>query len=213
MTAFTRARVAGALLLLSTLGGCGALSSLNSASQPLPTFDLGVAAGAPAREASRSRRVLLVAPPSALGAFDSDRMVIKPNALQVAYLPNSRWVDSAPRQMQTLLIRAIANSGAVGYVGGDAAGPVADYVLLTDIQAFQAELAPDGRPGQVTVRLTLTLVRDADRQLVGSRILERKAPLPSTDPLAVANAFNTAMTSLLQEATRWTVSSMGGRVG
>lgn len=212
MTALSLVRATCAALLLTGLGGCAALSSLNSASQPLPTYDLSAAAGAPTRAAPSSRRVLLVAPPTALGAFDSDRMVIKPNALQVQYLPNSRWVDSVPRQTQTLLIRSIANSGGVGYVGGDAAGPVPDFVLLTDIQSFQAEVGPDGTPGHVTVRLTLTLVRDLDRALVASRVIERQAPLTAADPLSVASAFNTAMTSLLGEATQWTLRAMGGRV-
>jgi cholesterol transport system auxiliary component len=211
MTVSTLARATGSLLLLAALGGCAALSTLNTASQPLPTYDLSAAAGAPTRATPTSRRVLLVAPPTALGAFDSDRLVIKPNALQVQYVPNSRWADSAPRQTQTLLIRALANSGALGYVGGDAAGPTPDFVLLTDIQAFQAEMAPSGAPGQVSVRLTLTLVRDLDRALIGSRIIERRAPLAATDPLSIANAFNAAMTSLLDEATRWTISAMGGR--
>ncbi len=202
-----------ALAALSLLGGCAAVSSLNSASQPLPTYDLGVAAGTPARATPASRRVLLVAPPTALGAFDSDRMVVKPNALQVAYLPNARWVDSVPRQTQTLLIRAIGNTGALGYVGGEGAGPTPDYVLLTDIQAFQVEMDPTGRTGRVTVRLTLTLVRDVDRALVASRVFERQAPLADPDPLSVANAYNAAMTSLLGEAARWSIGAMGGRVG
>lgn len=207
-----RVRTLGAVLSLPLLGGCAAISTLDSASAPLPTYDLGVAAGTPVRGVPTSRRVLLVAPPTALGAFNSDRMVIKPNALQVAYLPNSRWADAAPRQIQTLLIRAIANSGAVGYVGGEGAGPTPDFVLLTDIQAFQAELEPGGEGGHVVARLALTLVRDADRGLVGSRMLEARVPLASTEPLAVANAFNAAMTGMLREATRWTVGAMGGRV-
>ena len=201
-----------ALASLSLLGGCAAVSTLNSAARPLPAYDLGVAAGTPARATPTSRRVLLVAPPTALGAFDSDRMVVKPTPLQVAYLPDARWVDSVPRQTQTLLIRAIGNTGALGYVGGEGAGPTPDFVLLTDIQAFQVELAPDGRSGQVLVRLTLTLVRDADRALAGSRIFERRAPLAAADPLSVANAYNAAMTSLLAEAARWSVGAMGGRV-
>ena len=211
MTVSTLVRTAGSLLLLASLGGCAAVSTLNTASQPLPTYDLSASAGLPKRATPTSRRVLLVAPPTALGAFDSDRLVIKPNALQVEYVPNGRWADSVPRQTQTLLIRALANSGAIGYVGGDAAGPVSDFVLLTDIQAFQAEMGPDGAPGQVSVRLTLTLVRDLDRSLVGSRILERRAPIAATDPLTIANAFNAAMTSLLGEATQWTIGAMGGR--
>lgn len=203
---------AGALSLgLALLGGCAAVSTLNSASQSLPTFDLTDAAPPPGQP-SRSSRVLLVAAPTASSAINTDRIVIRPNVLEVAYLPDGRWIDAAPVHVQALLVRSIANSGAVGFVGGDAAGPVPDFVLLTDLQTFQAELALDGKPTRVAVRMTLTLVRDLDRRLVAARTFEGSAPLGSTDALAVAVAFDSAMRGILREATRWTVGAMGGRV-
>lgn len=204
---------AGALSLgLTLLGGCAAISTLNSASQSLPTYDLTNAAVPPSAQPGRSSRVLLVAAPTASSAINTDRIVIKPNVLQVAYLPDGRWIDAAPVHVQALLVRSIANSGAVGFVGGEAAGPVPDFVLLTDLQTFQAELGPDGKPARISVRMTLTLVHDIDRRLVASRTFEGSAPLASTDPLQVAVAFDSAMHAILRDATRWTVGAMGGRV-
>ena len=84
-----------------------------------------------------------------------------------------------------------------------------DFVLLTDLQAFQAEVGP---PNQVLVRMSLTLVRDIDRRIVGSRTFETAVNLQSNDAMPVAAAFNAAMAGLLRQATVWTVSAMGGRV-
>lgn len=198
----------GLLVGLAALSGCAAISTLNSASQSLDTFDLSasvVPPGAP----TRSSRVLLVATPTASSAIATDRMVIKPNPLQIKYLPDGRWVDAAPMHVQALLIRSIGNSGGVAFVGGDTAGPLPDYVLLTDLQAFQAEVGP---PSQVLVRMSLTLVRDIDRRVIASRTFETTVNLGSTDAMPVAAAFNAAMAGLLRQATVWTVSAMGGRV-
>lgn len=204
---------AGAVSLgLTLLGGCAAIGTLNQASQSLPTFDLTAAAVPPSAQPGRSTRVLLVASPTASSAIATDRIVIKPNALQVAYLPDGRWIELAPVHVQALLVRSIANSGAVGFVGGDAAGPVPDFVLLTDLQTFQAELGPDGKPTRIAVRMTLTLVRDLDRRLVATRVFEASAPISSTQALPVAVAFDSAMRGILAEATRWTVGAMGGRI-
>ncbi len=202
-------RAAALGLGLAMLSGCAAISTLNSASTSLATFDLTSAAVPPAAP-SRSNRALLVAQPTASSAINTDRIVVKPNILQVTYLPDGRWIDTAPLHVQALLVRSIANSGAVGFVGGDTAGPLPDFVLLTDLQAFQAELGP---PEQVSVRLNLTLVRDLDRRLIASRTFEATAPLTSTDATDVALAMRTAMAGLLREATAWTVRAMGGRVG
>ena len=216
MTPFDRARAAavrialrlGLLFGLLAVGGCAAISTLNSASQSLDTYDLS-ASVPPQGQPARSSRVLLVATPTASSAIATDRMVIKPNALQIKYLPDGRWVDSAPMHVQALLIRSIGNSGGVAFVGGDAAGPVPDFVLLTDLQAFQAELGP---PNQVVVRMSLTLVRDIDRRVIASRTFETTVALQSDQAMPVAAAFNAAMAGLLRQATSWTVAAMGGRV-
>jgi ABC-type uncharacterized transport system auxiliary subunit len=86
-----------------------------------------------------------------------------------------------------------------------------DYLLLTDIEAFQAEVRQGAEPPvEVVVRLTLTLMRDIDGRVVGVRRFERTVGAASDGPPDVVSAFNVAMSGLLQEATAWIVAAMSG---
>jgi cholesterol transport system auxiliary component len=197
------------LALALILPACTALRSLDSASRSLDTFELQPLAGAPAR--AHTGRSLAVEGPTASGALATERILVKPNPLQIAYLPGARWVDAAPVHVQSLLIRSIANSGRTGFVGQPASGPLPDYDLLTDLEAFQAEVQRGGEPPyQVVVRMTLTLVRDLDGRVVATRRFERSVGAPSSDDATIVSAFNVAMSGLLAEVTAWTVGAMSG---
>lgn len=195
---------------LATLSACGAINTLNSASTPLNTYQLVPTPGP--GNVGRSNRVLMIASPSSSGAINSERVLIKPSPLQVTYLGGATWVDAAPAHVQDLLMRSLANSGRIGYVGDDGAGPLPDYVLLTDITDFQGEVGAGDAPDTVRIRVILTLVRDSDRRVIGTRTFERVAQTSSESNLALISAFNAAMTPLLAEATAWTVNAMAGRV-
>jgi cholesterol transport system auxiliary component len=151
-----------------------------------------------------------VSMPTASGGIGTDRIMIRPGALQIAYLPDGRWVDPVPVHVQQLLIRSLAGTGRLGFVGGESSGPLPDYVLLTDIQAFQAEVTPGGAaPVRVDVRMTLTLLRDIDRSVIAAHRFERSVSAGSDDAATVVAAFDVAMRSLLAEATGWILASTG----
>jgi cholesterol transport system auxiliary component len=211
MTLVRLAQAALLVLGMSALGACSTISSLNAASKSLDTYELR-AASLQGVSAARSSRILLVAPPTATAAIDSDRILIKPSALQVQYLPDARWVDAAPVHVQALLARSIANSGLVRYAGNDPAGPIPDYVLLTDLQVFQAETsAQAGIPYRAVVRMTLTLVRDSDRRIIASRRFEHTGGASSSASLPIVSAFDAALNPILRDATVWTANAMAGR--
>lgn len=63
----------------------------------------------------------------------------------------------------------------------------------------------------MTVGMTLTLVRDADAGLVATRRFYRTVDATDTDARSIAAAFDTAMTSLLQETTSWGLTVITGR--
>ena len=69
--------------------GCAAVSSLSGASQPLDAYALTPLARP---RWSRGSRHVVVETPSASGAIATDRILIKPDRLQAAYLPGARWV-------------------------------------------------------------------------------------------------------------------------
>ncbi len=182
------------------LSGCSALSSLNAAAQPLDTYDLTPASGS--RQGRQGGRTLLVARPEAPAAISSDRILVKPNAIAITYLPDARWSDELPLVVQTLLIRSISGTGRVGYVGRSEGGPVPDTALLVRIDAFQVDVLADER-FQATVDIALTALDDRDQQVIGSRSFAQTAIAADTTPAAVVLAFQTVLNALLPEMADW----------
>ena len=206
------APVALATLSALALAGCTALGSVNSAARNLDAYELTPLPVATA--ASRpSSRMLFVAEPVISGAIGSERIVLKPNALQVTFLGDGRWVEPAPLHIRNLLARSFANSGQLSLVTTSSVGPLPDYTLLADVDRFQAEILPDGAGARarVVVSMTLTLVRDADAGLVATRRFLRVAEAADIDAMDIAAAFDAAMTPILREATAWGLRVITGR--
>ena len=88
-------------------------------------------------------------------------------------------------------------------------------MLLTDLEAFQAELAPRrATPPGVVVRLTLTLVRDLDRRVVATPQLRAAAPAPPRDDAADRGGrLRRRHGRVLRDATAWTSAVTGGGAG
>ncbi len=193
---------------LAMLSGCAAVTSLSGASVPLDAYALRPLAGPGSGGGTRH---LVVEAPTASGAIATERILVQPSALQAAYLPGARWVDPAPALVQTLLVQSLQASGGFRLVGRTTSGLLPDQTLLTEITAFQAELGPEGGPTYVVrVALSLSLVRDADGRILGSRSFEGRAAAGSAEPLALAAAFDVAMGAVLRAAVPWVAGAGGG---
>lgn len=198
------------LCVVALTSGCGTLASLDDASRSLDTFELTPIA-ARAGGLSSAGRTIFVDMPTASGAVSTDRIVIKPTPLAVTFLPDARWVDPAPSHIQQLITRSLTNSGRLGFVTTRAVGPLADYTLITDVEAFQAEVGPAGGPPlTVRVRLTASLLRDADGRLVATRRFEREIGAATDEGSDIVAAFDVAMTAVLEDLSSWTVSVAAG---
>jgi cholesterol transport system auxiliary component len=207
-----RPRLALLLVLGLCCGGCGALSSLNTASRALDTYALNPL---PTETAGRrGAAILFVAEPTAPGAAASDRIVIKPNPLQVTLLADGRWVESAPAHLRSVLARSFANTGRFAFVTTAALGPLPDYTVLVDIESFEARvLPPGGAPARVVVSMTLSLVRGTDGGLAASRRFTEVADAADTDALSIVSAFEVANNALLRQAVPWATAVMTGAAG
>ena len=208
MTALRRALL---LLAVLVLGGCAALTSLTEATTPLQAYELRAPSDPPAVQGSL-RRDLVIETPTADGALDTDRILIRPDPFQVAYLPRARWTDTAPIMLQNLMVRSFNDTNALRYVGRRPIGGTADYRLLSDLTDFEAELGPDGETVTTRVRLIAYLVRDADSTILGSRTIRTAAPAASTDTDPVIAGFDVATSAALRETTTWALRRIGLRV-
>jgi len=195
-------RRAALLGMAYTLGGCGAVSALNSAAQALDTYDLVPVAGS--QSGRRSGATLLVTQPEASGAVATDRIMIKPDALSITYLPDARWSDELPLVVQSLLIRSISGTGRIAYVGRSEGGPVPDTALLVRIDAFQVAVTADQRL-MVTVDFALTLLNDRDQRIIATRSFVQSAQAPDDSPATIVAAFQRVLDVLLPAMADWVV--------
>ncbi len=190
------------IIALSPLSGCGAVSSLSKAGAELDAYTLSPVrtSGAPRSGSAH----LIVELPSTAGALATDRILIKPVPYQAQYLPDGRWSEPAPALVQTLLVASFQNLGGFELVGRTANGLNPDYTLMTELQDFQVE--PSGPQGEYLVRISMmmTLIRESDRQIVGSRRFSATATARSDDTRTLVGAFDATLQGILRDIVEWT---------
>lgn len=199
MTLTRRAAILGAG---ASLGGCSAVSSINAAATPLDTYDLSPPIGSTAGGGSGA--TLLVAVPNAPAPIMSDRIMVKPGVAAVTYLPDARWSDEVPALVQSLLVRSIAATGRMGYVGPNEAGPVPDLALLSRIDAFQVEVT--GAALIARIDISLTLLRDRDQSVIKTEVFRNEITAVNDTPDAIVAAFQAILDAQLPQMATWAVS-------
>ena len=200
------------VLSLAVLSGCGTFGALNNASRNLDAYELRPLPpqGDGQGQVRVGGRMVFVAEPSVTGALGSERIVVKPGALQVAFLPDGRWVEPTSVHIRNLIARSLANSGSLGLVSTNNVGPLPDFTLMTDVETFEAQVGAGGAPARVVATLTISIARDADGRLVAARRFSRSADATSLDAPDIVAAFNSAMSALLRDSTAWAVGVMAG---
>ena len=188
----------------STLGGCSAVSALNSAAEPVNTYDLTAVSGS--LDGRRTSRTLLVVRPDASAVIATDRIMVKPDAQSVTYLPDARWSDELPALFQSLLIRSISGTGRIGYVGRSESGPVPDTVLLVRLDAFNIEVMSDTAFDAV-IDIALTALNDRDQTVRTARSFARRMRAPDNQPVVIVATFQELLDDLLPDMSNWAVQN------
>ena len=190
------------LSAMAGLSGCSAVSAVSRASDPLDTYTLTPLG--PAQPRPGGSRHLVIEMPTSGGELSTDRVLIKISPLQAEYLPDARWSEPTPAMVQTLLVNSLLNRGGFRLVSRVGGGLMPDHTLMTEIQAFQAELT--GRnlaSAQIRVLIQLTLIHESDRAITGSRRFGNTASVTSDSTVALIAGLDRAMQAVLADATAW----------
>ncbi|MEY8097261.1 ABC-type transport auxiliary lipoprotein family protein [Falsihalocynthiibacter sp. S25ZX9] len=191
------------LVLLTVVSGCSALTALNDVSTPLDVYELRAPVDIQATTRRQLPRDVIIELPSTSGALATDRIMIRPNALQAQYLPEVRWSDATPVMVQTLMLRSVEATGAVRYVGRLPLASHGDFAVVTELVDFQAELNADKQTATVQLKLIVRVIRESDAKIVASKTFRASAPSASTETQILVEAFNAASTVLFSEFAGW----------
>lgn len=200
----------GAAALAALLTGCAGLTSLTNATEPTDlyfltpksTFDPSL---------PRVRQQIVVTEPTATAVVSNDRITVQPTPLEVRFLPGARWVDRAPLIIQSLLIESYENSGKVDAVGRSAIGLRADYLIVTDVREFQAQLpagSAEDTPLEAHVRLNIKIVDAYSDRIIASQSFSEFFAAESDAPRDIVYAFDEALGDTLRDAVEWSIRRM-----
>ncbi|WP_333822742.1 ABC-type transport auxiliary lipoprotein family protein [Pinisolibacter sp.] len=188
----TAGRAFAALGLAAVLAGCSAVMPTPSAD----TYDLSApATTTPPR--GRSLQIL-VAEPAADRALDTERIVVRPSATEIAYFSGAQWSDRLPRLVQSRLVGALEASGRFRAAGRPGQGLAIDRQIVTEIRAFDYEAGE----GRVVIALSMKLMDDRTGRVLATRAFRAEEPATDSAKAAVA-AFDRAQARLMAEIVAW----------
>ena len=189
--------------LVGVLPGCGVLQNVNKPVNlytltPKTTFPEGL---------PKVDWQLVVETPVSAASLDTSRIALQRTALTFEYYAEAAWTDNAPAMVQTMLIESFETSGSIRGVGRDAITLRADYLLMTDLRAFQAVYDGANPVPTVWIRLNAKLVKIPERRIVASQTFERKMAAPSGKLVDVVNTFDETLGKLLKEIVIFTLAA------
>jgi cholesterol transport system auxiliary component len=148
---------------------------------------------------------LAVDRPTVLTAIDS-ALIARLSGVEVDYYAGAAWVDRPTAMIEPLLIAAFRNSGAIKVVVERRSEVRPDFLLQTNIAAFQAEPNESGPP-LARVAIAATLLAMPQRDVVGTTEIARTVAVQSTELAAIAAAIDAALGGVLQELVAWTLTT------
>ena len=185
-----------ATLICVALSGCALLGGPKKAPN---TFDLlapqSVAAG------PRLSIQVIVNTPSAVRSIETDRIMVKTAAAQLAYFPNAVWSDKLPRLVQARLVHAMQNSGRFRSAGDERDKLDGDVQVLSNIRAFHIDVGE----GFATARIEIfvKLVDDKSQRTVSSRKFTAFTEAAGNSTEAGVEALNRAFHKITVDIVKW----------
>lgn len=194
------ALIAAALL---ALGGCVSLLDATS-SPPSKIYTLDAAQASSDRGADLA---FLVGRFSTPGALALDRIAVRSDGNEIAYLSDARWSDELGAMVQTLVTNSILNASAAS--AGPAGSPFTpSHRIAGIIESFTLNRdETDGETDRVDITFTAQLVDARNGRLVSQRRFSASMPVSGSGNRAVVAAFDTALQPLLAEMASWAVAT------
>jgi cholesterol transport system auxiliary component len=185
------------LAFVALVGGCAALVP-----KPAPaTFDLEAPTNFPANVGATSLQIAITEP-TAVGALNSERIVVQPMPTEITYLGKVQWSANVPALVQARLIDAFRNTGKVRSVGIPGGAVDNDVGLVTDLQDFQVE----ADTGQAVVSISVRIVSDQTGRVIASRIFTTRQAVTGNNAEDLVAALNAAFQAAAVDIVVWTLA-------
>lgn len=187
------------------LAGIERMTGGATAKAPLPIYDLAAPKTFPAL-AEVPHWQLVIPEPTALLAFNSDKITVTSAPGETTPLENAQWSDNLPILFQEKVVQGFENAGYGAEVSRSRDGFNPDYQLLIDIRRFV--IATTSAP-EAEIEF-VAKVLGPDGKIVAARTFEATASAASLVPPVAAAALNEAFGKCVTALVLWAADVIGG---
>ena len=145
--------------------------------------------------------VLLVAPTTAAGFYDTQNIAYSRAPGTRAYYHYHSWTELPARRIGELLAARLERSGGFRMVASLTSPVRGELVLSTHIADLFHDAA--SQPGVARVVLSAELADPLKRVIVARKTFNASAPAASFDAPGAVQGFNQALAALLDEVSAW----------
>jgi cholesterol transport system auxiliary component len=186
-----------AIALALALGGCAGTGSILSKAPPT-AYDLIPAKDFPHRSRP-ARGQLIIVEPIVLSAYDSEKIVVRPNPGETATLADAQWQDRLPKLMQARILQSFENASRLRAVGRPADKLTTDFVLVTEARAFEISAAD----GTAVVEIAAKIVRERTGRIMAARVFRATVPAASNEGAGAVASLNEAFAKVETQLVLW----------
>ena len=153
----------------------------------------------PADPPAKALGMQIAAPePSALVAFETQKVLVEPSKGVLQPLEDGQWADSLPKLIQATFVQSLENAG-FSHVAKSMDGFTPDVQILLDIRSFAVSLTP---PLAAKIEISAKIL-GADSKIVAERVFRAEAPATGGDTPAAAAALNAAFQHVARDIVEW----------
>ena len=186
------------LAAVMLLTGC--VSLIPPAKNLPPRYTLNAIEGS--GDAQRLPVTLAVADARAEGAINTSRIAVRTAPNEIRSLPEGEWAERVPRVFSQLVEPTFEEQGRLLAVSDRVALPLADYVIFTDIQRFEAVRHLEQEVVEVKFRVRL---ENRTGRVLAARRFDGTEPMLSDDTAGAAAAMDTAASRAAKEMADWAI--------
>jgi phospholipid/cholesterol/gamma-HCH transport system substrate-binding protein len=147
---------------------------------------------------------LLIAEPTTLNAFESEKIVVDSGTGETANIEGAQWPDLLTRVVQARLAQSFENANYLQALGRAPDTFKADHQLLVEIKSFAIDKA--GGP-KAKVELVARLM-DSEGKLVDARTFRAEEPVPELMAAQAASALSASFAHVAAEIVAWVCATL-----
>jgi cholesterol transport system auxiliary component len=146
---------------------------------------------------------LLVLVPETMPAYATTQMAYSTQAYQIAYFSKNEWAETPSQMIQPLVVTTLRNTHYFSEVLSPPDFGKHTFALRIEILELKQDFTSE--PAILQLAMHICLSREATNQIVATKELSVREPMPERNPYAGVVAANEAMPKLLRELAKFVV--------